>query len=227
MRIAVDLPAPLTPRMPTTSPRPTSKLTSSSATRSPNRRVRWETWITGRGRVARVLQALQTNAVARSRDERARTANSLAFRARGDDGLRRRCVSRADAGVGSAGRPDLADLTFRRVPVVGVPGQPPCHAADGARVAPARFETAALRGARACARALPLGVHAENAARPALVVEPRGARGSARRGLRACEGIRDARQGCPEAFRQGAMTTRIRWQYSEESQRRRGASGRA
>ena len=43
MRIVVDLPAPLLPRKPKISPRATSKLTSSTATNSPNRRVRSRT----------------------------------------------------------------------------------------------------------------------------------------------------------------------------------------
>ncbi len=40
MRMVVDLPAPLAPRKPKISPSPTSKLTSSTATNLPNRRVR-------------------------------------------------------------------------------------------------------------------------------------------------------------------------------------------
>src|SRR5688500_9294949 len=45
IRIVVDLPAPLLPRKPKTSPRPTSKLTRSTATNGPKRRVRSRTWI--------------------------------------------------------------------------------------------------------------------------------------------------------------------------------------
>ena len=43
MRIVVDLPAPLLPRKPKISPRPTSNDTSSTATNAPNRRVRCRT----------------------------------------------------------------------------------------------------------------------------------------------------------------------------------------
>ena len=43
MRIVVDLPAPLLPRNPNISPRPTSNDTSSTATNAPNRRVRCRT----------------------------------------------------------------------------------------------------------------------------------------------------------------------------------------
>ena len=48
MRMVVDLPAPLLPRKPKISPRATSKLTSSTAMNSPNRRVRWRTTIAWR-----------------------------------------------------------------------------------------------------------------------------------------------------------------------------------
>src|SRR5262245_6634351 len=47
IRSVVVLPAPLGPRRPKTSPPATSKLTSSTATRSPNRRVTFRTEITG------------------------------------------------------------------------------------------------------------------------------------------------------------------------------------
>ena len=45
VRIAVDLPAPLGPRKPVTTPGLTSKLRSSSAGVDPNRRERCWTWI--------------------------------------------------------------------------------------------------------------------------------------------------------------------------------------
>ena len=43
VRTVVVFPAPLGPRKPKTSPRPISKETSSNATRSPKRFVRWRT----------------------------------------------------------------------------------------------------------------------------------------------------------------------------------------
>src|SRR5262249_43538581 len=45
IRIVVDLPAPLLPRKPKISPRRTSKVSASTATKSPNRRVRPRTTI--------------------------------------------------------------------------------------------------------------------------------------------------------------------------------------
>ena len=47
MRMVVDLPAPLLPRNPKISPRPTENERSSTATKAPNRRVRCWTSIAG------------------------------------------------------------------------------------------------------------------------------------------------------------------------------------